>query len=131
MLYYYRGVVLKGNRKETPDMTREYRAIDTIKDMTESILANHIDENTHRKIEKAIDINYHYTSTYALEFVEVMDIKGHNSSTSGFYINLLGTGVGVKFFINNDLRIVRKPRNAETQYTYRFKLTEDFYGRHF
>ena len=32
MLYYYRGVVLKGNRKETPDMVRKVTVTKLVND---------------------------------------------------------------------------------------------------
>lgn len=112
---------------------------DTIADMTRSILADKeiMTEKVRNQIRKALEINCHLTSTYALQVEEVLDIKGHDSKTSGWYFILTGTRCGVNFFLNNEMEIVRKPDKRHCEVKYRYGLynhryfDESFWGDNF
>lgn len=82
-----------------------------IADFTQSILTDNeiMTEKLTEQIKKALDINNHLTTCYSLQVAEVQDIKGKDSKTSGWYFILSGTRCGVKFFLNNDMEITRKP----------------------
>lgn len=114
-------------------MTKEIEAriTNTVAKMTKEILTEDLNEKVTAQIEKALEINHHYTSTYALENVTAQDILGKDSKTSGWYIALEGTRAGVKFFLNNDMEITRKPRNVETKATYNFRIEESFWKENF
>lgn len=75
-------------------------------------------EKKRAQITKALEINEHLTSTYALQVEEVQDILGKDSKTSGWYIILEGTRSRVTVFINNEMEITRKPRNSKTVKSY-------------
>ena len=83
------------------------------------------------QIRKALSINSHLTSCYQLQVSKVQDILGTDSRTSGWYIALSGTRCGVKFFVNNDMEITRKPnRNKVTvKATYDLTNHNDFSER--
>lgn len=109
----------------------EARITNTVERMTKGILVEDVNEKVKAQIERALDINHNYTSTYALENVTAEDIHGKDSKTSGWYIILEGTKVSVKFFLNNDMEITRKPRNVETKATYNFRIEESFFKENF
>ena len=81
------------------------------------------------QIEKALNINCHLTSCYSLQVAEVQDILGKDSKTSGWYIVLEGTRCGVKFFVNNNMEIVRKPNKntVEVKHTYSLYNHDNFH----
>lgn len=77
-------------------------------------------DDVKKHIRKCLEINCHLTSCYSLQVEEVQDIKGRDSKTSGWYIKLRGTRCGYNFFVNNDMKVVRKPNKntVEVKYTY-------------
>lgn len=89
------------------------------------------------QIRKALKINSHLTSCYKLQVSEVQDILGADSRTSGWYLVLSGTRCGVRFFINNDLEITRKPNKNTVKVKATYDLTnqsdfsEGFWGKYF
>lgn len=91
--------------------------------MVSDILMNEITFELAQKIQRALNINKHLTSTYALE-VSVDDMYSNSReadpSAAGFYIKLEGTRSGVNFFYNNNLEIARKPSpsKAHVEHTY-------------
>lgn len=97
--------------------------MNTISSMVSDILMNEITFELAQKIRRALNINKHLTSTYALE-VSVDDMYSNSReadpSTAGFYIKLEGTRSGVNFFYNNNLEIARKPSpsKAHVEHTY-------------
>ena len=102
----------------------EMRIRDVIADMTRSVLTDNeiLTEKTRNQIRKALEINCHLTSSYMLQVAEVQDIKGRDSKTSGFYFVLEWTRCGVKFFLNNDMEIVRKPNKNAVEVKARYSL---------
>jgi len=90
---------------------------DVVADMTRSFLLDPeiMTEKTKAQIIKALKINAHLTSCWMLQVTEVQDIKGTDANTSGFYFILSGTRCGVKFFINNNMEIVRKPNKNKCE----------------
>ena len=107
--------------------------IQTVKDMVMGILTDNeiMTSAMKERIEKGCSINYHMTSTYGLEQCEAHDIIGRDSKTSGWYIVLEGTRAKVSFFLNNDMEIARKPRNAESVYDYYFRINESYWKENF
>jgi len=102
-----------------------------IADMAKSFLTDNeiMTEKVRDQIKKALSINYHLTSCYSLQVAEVQDIKGKDSKTSGWYFILEGTRCGVRFFINNDMEIVRKPNKntVEVKATYSLYNHDNFF----
>ena len=94
-------------------------------------------EKVREQIMKALAINTHLTSCYSLQVAEVQDILGRDSKTSGWYIIMAGTRCGVKFFINNDMEITRKPNKniCEVKNTYslynHIEFSECFWSKYF
>lgn len=82
-------------------------------------------KKTKQQIKKALEINAHLTSCYSLQVAEVQDILGKDSKTSGWYIILGGTRCGVKFFVNNDLEITRKPNKDKVEVKQSYSLYND------
>ncbi len=72
-------------------------------------------EKLRAQITKACERNSYLTSCYSLQVSEVQDIKGKDSKTSGWYIVLEGCRSGVRFFINNDMEITRKPSKDKVE----------------
>ena len=101
-----------------------------VREMIKSLLKDKelLGEKVTNSIKKALDINCNFTSTYGLQVEKVEDIKGKNSKDSGFYIILSGTRCGVRFFLNNDMEIVRKPNKnkVEVKYSYDFYNDNEF-----
>ena len=97
---------------------------DVIADMTRSVLTDEeiLTEKVRSQIRKALEINWHLTSCYMLQVKEVHDIKGNDSKTSGWYFILEGTRCGVKFFLNNDMEIVRKPNKNTVEVKAKYSL---------
>lgn len=112
---------------------QEYRITMNVKKMVEEILtdAEIMNETVIEKIKKALAISHHCTSTYALADVKAEDVHGKDSKTSGWYITMEGTRASYRFFLNNDMEIVRKPRNTETKATYKFRIEESFWTENF
>ena len=94
-------------------------------------------EKVKEQIKKALYINCHLTSCYKLQVAEVQDIKGRDSATSGWYFILEGTRSGMKFFLNNDMEIVRKPNKDKVEVLHKYSLynhnnfDEDFWMKNF
>lgn len=90
---------------------------DQVADMVEGFLLDNeiMTEKVREQIKKALTINAHLTSCYKLQVEEVQDIRGRDSNTSGWYIILSGTRCGVKFFVNNDMEISRKPNKDKVE----------------
>lgn len=82
-------------------------------------------EKVREQIKKALEINAHLTSCYSLQVSEVQDIHGKDSKTSGWYIILQGTRCGLKFFVNNDMEIVRKPNKNTVRVVNKYSLFND------
>ncbi len=78
-----------------------------------------------QQIAKACERNMYLTSCYKLQVSEVQDIHGSDAKTSGFYIILEGTRSGVKFFVNNDLEITRKPNKNKCRVAHTYSLYND------
>ncbi len=101
-----------------------------IADMIATFLADPevMNEKTREQVRKACQINAHLTSCYRLQVAEVQDIKGTDSTDSGWYVILEGTRCGCRFFINNDMEIVRKPNKnkCEVKHTYSLYNHNDF-----
>lgn len=97
---------------------------DTIADMVKEFLIDDeiMTEKVRDQIKKALSINSHLTSCYSLQVEEVQDILGNTSKTSGWYIILSGTRCGVKFFINNDMEITRKPNKDKCRVVHSYSL---------
>ena len=93
-----------------------------IADMVKGFLTDSeiMTDKVRSQIKKALCINSHLTGCYSLQVEEVQDILGRDSKTSGWYIILSGTRCGVRFFVNNDMEITRKPNKntAEVKHTY-------------
>lgn len=102
---------------------------DIIADMVMAILTDDeiITEKVREQIKKACAANSYFTSCYSLQVKEVQDIKGKDSKTSGWYFILEGTRCGVKFFVNNEMKIVRKPNKN----TVDVKNTYSLYNHNF
>lgn len=87
--------------------------LDTIANMVVQFLTDPdiMTEKLYNQICKCLDINYHNTSTYALQVAEVQDINAldNDPKHAGWYIMLQGTRCGVNFFVNNEMEITRKP----------------------
>lgn len=96
----------------------------TVADMVKSILIDDeiMTEKLREQIKKALRINNHLTTTYALQLSRVQDIKGKDSKTSGWYFILTGTRCGVNFFLNNDMEIVRKPSKNQVKVMQEYSL---------
>ena len=75
-----------------------------------------------KQIKKCLEINATHTSCYALQVTDVLDIKGKTSADSGWYITLEGTRCGKKFFVNNDIKVVRKPHKNKVEVMYEYNL---------
>lgn len=94
-------------------------------------------DKVREQIKKACSINSHLTTCYKLQVAEVQDIKGRDSATSGWYFILEGTRCGVRFFLNNDMEIVRKPNKDKVRIVNRYGLynhnnfDEDFWLNNF
>lgn len=84
-----------------------------------------ITDKVKKQIQKAVDINGHLTSTRSLQVEEVQDILGKDSKTSGWYIVLSGTRCGVRFFVNNDMEITRKPNKNTVEVKHTYSLYND------
>lgn len=97
-------------------ITEEFRQ--GLDEMVADFIEMYLDDNKKRQIRKALKINKHLTSTYALQVREVQDIHGDSTKRSGWYVMLEGTRCGVNFFINNDFEITRKPRGARIAHRY-------------
>ena len=97
---------------------------DYIAEMAKGILTDSeiITEDVKKKIQKALEINAHLTSCYKLQVAEVWDIYGKTPEDSGFYIILEGTRCGYKFFLNNNMKIVRKPNKNKAEVKYKYSL---------
>ena len=114
------------NLKEDKKMTRaEVRK--GIANLTEQVLTDNeiMTEKVREQIKKALNINSHLTSCYSLQVAEVQDIKGKDSRTSGWYFILEGTRCGVKFFLNNEMEIVRKPNKNTCEVKATYSLYND------
>lgn len=89
------------------------------------------------RIRKACERNCYLTSCYMLQVAKVSDIHGTDSKTSGWYIELEGTRSGVKFFVNNDMKVVRKPNKNKVRVCYEYSLfnnntfDEGFWSKNF
>ena len=103
----------------------------TIEEMTVGVLTDPdiMTDKVREQIKKALSINCHLTSCYHLQVAEVQDVYGGSPETSGFYFILEGTRCGVKFFLNNNLEITRKPNKnkCEVRYTYSLYNCGSFY----
>ena len=96
----------------------------TIEEMTFGVLTDPeiMTDKLREQIKKALSINYHLTSCYNLEVAEVQDIYGGSPEKSGFYFILEGTRCGVKFFLNNNLEITRKPNKNKCKMRHYYSL---------
>ena len=108
---------LERGTQKMKKLTR-YEMETNVAEMVADFIKDCLDDNKKKQILKALEINEHLTSTYALQVREVQDIHGRDSRTSGWYVIMEGTRCGVNFFINNEFEIVRKPRNVEVKYAY-------------
>lgn len=94
-------------------------------------------EKKRGQIIKALERNASFTTTWSLNGIDVEDIYGHDSKTSGFYITLTGCQTAVSFFVNNDLEIVRKPSKNKVKVAYRYSyynvnmFDEAFWSKYF
>lgn len=106
-------------------MTTKYRNL--IVEMTKQFLTDPeiMTDEKRNQIIKALRINSHLTSCYMLQVAEVQDIKGHDSKTSGWYIILAGTRCGMRFFVNNDMEITRKPNKNKVEVKHTYNLYND------
>ena len=86
-------------------------------------------EKVRQQIKKACERNAYLTSCYHLQVAEVQDILGRDSKTSGWYIVLEGCRSSVKFFVNNDMEITRKPNKdkVEVKNSYSLYNHNDFW----
>jgi hypothetical protein len=81
-----------------------------------------VNGKTREQIIKCLEINEHLTSCYMLQVATVQDIKGKTSADSGWYIILEGTRCGKKFFVNNDMKVVRKPNKNKVTVAHEYSL---------
>ncbi len=97
---------------------------DTVADMVASFLTDETIVNGKLKdqIKKCLEINATLTSCYSLQVTDVLDIKGKTSADSGWYITLEGTRCGKKFFVNNDMKVVRKPNKNKVAVIHEYSL---------
>lgn len=110
-----------------------------IADFTKDILTDKelMTGKVKEQITKALERNQYLTSCYSLQVTEVQDIKGRDSKTSGWYFILEGTRSGVKFFLNNDMEITRKPVKDKVEVVASYSLYnhnnfwEDFWQTNF
>lgn len=110
-----------------------------IAELAEMVLTDNeiMTDKVREQIKKALSINCHLTSCYRLQVAEVQDIYGKDSRTSGWYFILEGTRCGVRFFMNNDLEIVRKPNKNTVRVAHSYSLyndnrfAEDFWTKNF
>ena len=97
--------------------------------MTRDILMEELTPELVKRIAKALEINKHLTSTYALT-VSVDDIlstdRNPDPSKSGFYFILEGTRSGVNFFYNNNLEFSRKPNSKSVRVVKRYNNLRGF-----
>lgn len=109
------------------------RIIDGIEDLTKSILMDDeiMTEKLVEQIKKALEINCHLTSCYALQVEEVQDIHGKTSHDSGWYFILSGTRCGVRFFLSNDMEICRKPNRNTVRVVEKYCLYNHGFGEDF
>ena len=111
----------------------------TLAEMVKGFLLDNeiMTEKVRSQIQKALEINNHLTSCYSLQVAEVQDIHGNNCKDSGWYINLSGTRCGVKFFVNNDMEITRKPNKNKCEVVKTYSLynhiefSECFWSKYF
>lgn len=98
--------------------------IDGVADMVASFLTDEtiVNGKTKEQIIKCLEINAHLTSCYMLQVTTVQDIKGKTSADSGWYITLEGTRCGKKFFVNNDMKVVRKPNKNKVKVVHEYSL---------
>ena len=100
-----------------------------IESMTRDILMEELTPELVKRIAKALEINKHLTSTYALT-VSVEDIlstdRNPDPSKSGFYFILEGTRSGVNFFYNNNLEFSRKPNSKSVRVVKRYNNLRGF-----
>lgn len=103
--------------------------MENIKSMTRDILMEELTPDLVKRIAKALEINKHLTSTYALT-VSVEDIlstdRNPDPSKSGFYFILKGTRSGVNFFYNNNLEFSRKPNSKSVRVVKRYNNLRGF-----
>lgn len=96
-------------------MIQSAKIMNLVCDYIEVVLKECLNENVRYQIKQALKRNEHFTSCYSLQVNEVQDIKGKTSKDSGWYIILSGTRTGIRFFINNDLEICRRPDKRKTR----------------
>ena len=95
-----------------------------VADMVAAILTDEtiVNGKLKEQIKKCLEINATHTSCYSLQVTDVLDIKGKTSADSGWYITLEGTRCGKKFFVNNDIKVVRKPHKNKVEVMYEYNL---------
>lgn len=100
---------------------------DYISDMVVGILTDDeiMTDALREQIKKACARNCYLTSCYSLQVAKVSDIHGADSKTSGWYIELEGTRSGVKFFVNNDMKVVRKPNKNKVRVAHEYSCYND------
>ena len=100
---------------------------DCIADMVVGFLTDDeiMTDSLRERIRKACERNFYLTSCYALQVAKVSDINGYDSATSGWYIELEGTRSSVSFFVNNDMKVVRKPNKNKVRVVREYSCYND------